>query len=508
MAIKRPTREQLSDIAAGFGFHVDSRQLAEYDDALQANFDAYDAIDALPDYLPVVAYPRTPGYRPEGDENRYGAWARKSTIHGAADGKLRGKTVAVKDNICVAGVPMRNGASTFEGYVPDIDATVVTRVLDAGGTIAGKATCEYYCFSGGSHTSASGPVHNPRKAGHSSGGSSSGSGALVASGEVDMALGGDQGGSVRIPSAYCGVYGMKPTHGLVPYTGAMPIEATVDHLGPMTSTVLDNALLLDVIAGDDGLDPRQRALSPRTDYLGAIRDGIAGLRIGILREAFGLANAEKVVDEAVLVAAHRLRKLGASVEEVSVPLHAAGTAIWLPIAAEGATQQMMKGNSHGFNWGGLYVTGMIDHHAGWRERADELPDTVKVTMLLGEYFTSRYRGRYYAKCQNLARRLRSAYDAALQSYDVLVMPTVPMRASKLPEPGCAMSESLTRAFEMLANTAPFDVSGHPAMSLPCGVADDLPIGLQLVGRRFDEATLYRCAYAYEQSSDWRQTTFA
>lgn len=216
MAIKRPTREQLSDIAAGFGFHVDARQLADYDDALQANFDAYDAIDALPDYLPTIAYPRTPGYRPEGDENRYGAWARKSTIHGAADGKLRGKTMAVKDNICVGGVPMRNGASTFEGYVPDVDATVVTRMLDAGATIAGKSTCEYYCFSGGSHTSASGPVLNPRKAGHSAGGSSSGSGALIASGEVDMALGSDQGGSVRIPSAYCGVYGMKPTHGLVP----------------------------------------------------------------------------------------------------------------------------------------------------------------------------------------------------------------------------------------------------------------------------------------------------
>ncbi len=147
MAIKRPTREQLAEIASGFGFHVDPRQLAEYDEALQANFDAYDAIDALPDYLPTVTYPRTPGYRPEGEENRYGAWAHKSVIQGATDGKLRGKTVAVKDNICVAGVPMRNGASTFEGYVPDVDATVVTRMLDAGATIAGKSTCEYYCLS-------------------------------------------------------------------------------------------------------------------------------------------------------------------------------------------------------------------------------------------------------------------------------------------------------------------------------------------------------------------------
>ncbi|RDJ99703.1 amidase [Paraburkholderia lacunae] len=505
MAIKRPTLAQISEIAAGFGFHLDEQELANYGEALQGNFDAYDAIDALPDHLPAVQYPRTPGYRPEGDENRFGAWQRKSVIRGAPDGKLKGKTVAIKDNVCVAGVPMMNGASTFEGYVPEIDATVVTRVLDAGATIVGKSVCEYFCFSGGSHTSTTGPVQNPRKPGHSTGGSSSGNGALVASGEVDMAIGSDQGGSVRIPSAYCGIVGMKPTHGLVPYTGAMPIEATVDHLGPMTNNVLDNALLLDVIAGGDGLDPRQLQLPASTDYSGGIRGGVAGLRIGILREGFGLANAEPLVDEAVRAAAQVLRKLGASVDEVSVPLHAAGLAIWLPIAAEGATQQMMKGNSHGFNWRGMYVTSMIDHHAGWRARADELPDTVKLTMVLGEYFTSRYNGRYYGKSQNLARRLRADYDAVLQSYDLLLMPTVPLRASKLPPAGCPMSESLSRAFEMLANTAPFDVSGHPAMSLPCGVAEDLPIGLQLVGRRFDEATIYRCAYAYEQAIDWQQT---
>ena len=144
--------------------------------------------------------------------------------------------MAVKDNICLAGVPMMNGASTLEGYVPDIDATVVARMLDAGGTIIGKARCENLCFSGGSHTSATGPVHNPHKTGYSAGGSSSGSAALVAAGEVDMAIGGDQGGSIRIPASYCGIYGMKPTYGLVPYTGVFPIEATIDHVGPMTAT--------------------------------------------------------------------------------------------------------------------------------------------------------------------------------------------------------------------------------------------------------------------------------
>lgn len=507
MAIKRPTQAQLAEVATSLGIHLSPAEIATYDEALQANFDAYDIVDTLPDYLPLVTYPRTPGYRPEGAENRFGAWHRKSVIQGAAGGPLHGKTVVIKDNICVAGVPMTNGASTFEGYVPDIDATVVTRVLDAGATVTGKAVCEYFCFSGGSHTSASGPVHNPRKAGYATGGSSSGNGALVASGEVDMAIGSDQGGSVRIPSSYCGIYGMKPTHGLVPYTGAMPIEATIDHLGPMTRNVRDNALLLDAIAGSDGLDPRQQEVPARTHCVDGIEAGIAGLRIGILREGFGLANSESVVDEAVRAAADVLRKLGARVEEVSVPLHASGTAIWLPIAAEGATQQMMKGNSHGFNWRGLYTTSMIDHHAGWRPRADELPDTVKLTMVLGEYFVSRYNGRYYGKGQNLARRLRADYDAAFAAFDLLLMPTLPIRASKLPAARCPIPESLTRAFEMLPNTAPFDVSGHPAMSLPCGIADGLPIGLQLVGRRHDEATIYRCAYAYEQALDWQDQLY-
>ena len=157
----------------------------------------------------------------------------------------------------LAGVPMMNGAATMEGYIPDIDATVVHRILDAGGTIVGKAHCEYFCLSGGSHTSATGPVHNPHKMGYSAGGSSSGSAVLVALGEVDMALGGDQGGSIRMPASFCGIYGMKPTHGLVPYTGIMPIEIYVDHTGPMTANVADNALLLEVLAGPDGYDPRQ-----------------------------------------------------------------------------------------------------------------------------------------------------------------------------------------------------------------------------------------------------------
>ncbi|MBX5455248.1 MAG: amidase, partial [Acidobacteriia bacterium] len=443
--------------------------------------------------------------RPLPEENPYNAWYVKVEIKGAPSGKLAGKKIALKDNICLAGVPMMNGASTLEGYVPEIDATVVTRILDAGGTIVGKTVCEYYCFSGGSHTSAPAPVHNPRRHGYSAGGSSSGSAAVVAAGEVPMALGGDQGGSIRMPSSYCGIYGMKPTHGLVPYTGIMPIELTLDHTGPMTATVEDNALLLEVLAGPDGLDPRQYGAAAQ-DYRAKLGKGVQGLRIGVVEEGFGHPQSQPKVDQLVRNAAERFKALGATVESVSIPLHRAGPAIWLPIAAEGATVQMMQGNGFGFNWQGLYLTSLMDKHAAWRERADELSDTLKNTMLLGHYGVTRYRGHYYAKAQNLVRRLRAAYDAALARFDLLLMPTLPMVATKLPDANAPVSEILARGFEMLPNTSPFDATHHPAMSIPCGLADGLPVGAMLIGKFFDEATIYQAAAAFERGVNWQQQT--
>ena len=167
--------------------------------------------------------------------------------------------------------------------MPDVDATVVERILDAGGEIAGKAVCEYYCVSGGSHTSSTGPVHNPRKRGYTTGGSSSGSAALVAAGDVDMAIGGDQAGSIRIPASHCGIVGLKPTFGLVPYTGIGLLEITLDTCGPMTANVRDNALLLEVIAGPDGLDTRQRGVAAGR-YTEALEGGVEGMRIAVIKE--------------------------------------------------------------------------------------------------------------------------------------------------------------------------------------------------------------------------------
>jgi amidase len=502
--VRRPTLEQMHDIVGSLHLSMSQGEVAEYLEVLEGTFQAYDRVNELPDYLPPVRYPRTPGYRPGANENPLNAWAVKTEVRGAAHGPLSGKRVVLKDNICLAGVPMMNGASTLEGYVPDIDATVVTRILDAGGTIVGKAHCEYFCLSGGSHTSALGPVHNPYKYGYSAGGSSSGCGALVGAGEVEMAIGGDQGGSIRMPASYSGCYGMKATHGLVPYTGVMPIEATIDHTGPMTATVGDNALLLEVIAGADGLDPRQYDVQvEKYSYTTGLGRGVSGMRIAMVTESFGWPSSEPDVDAKVREAAERLRAAGAIVEPLSIPMHRDGGAIWTPIALEGLVAQMMHGNGMGFNWKGLYTTSLLDAHANWRARADELSRTLKISMLAGEYFIKHHRGHFYAKAQNLGRLLRKTYDDVLARHDLLLMPTLPMKATPLPPANAPLALWCQRGFEMLPNTCPFDVTGHPAMNIPCGMSDGLPIGMMLVGKHYAETTIYRAAHAFEQLGDWR-----
>src|SRR3954454_17179671 len=283
---KLPTSGRLREISASYNFDLSDADVESFLGLMKGALTSYDSLDHLVEPAPEVRYPRAGGYRREPEDNPLGAWYYRCSIAGAQEGLLSGKRVVIKDNVCVAGVPMMNGTAVLEGHVPETDASVVTRILDAGANIIGKAVCESLCFSGGSHTSDTGPVLNPHDHSRSAGGSSSGSAALVASGECDMAIGGDQGGSIRIPSCWCGTYGLKPTHGLVPYTGAFPIELTLDHLGPIAATVADVALLLTAVAGEDGFDPRQKDVRVG-DYEGALNGNAQGLRIGVVAEGFG-----------------------------------------------------------------------------------------------------------------------------------------------------------------------------------------------------------------------------
>jgi len=500
MAITPPTSDDLAEIAERYRLGLDGSDVESFRTMIAGALASYDAVERLYAARRPEAPDRAYQWPAEAD-NELGAWYVTSEIKAADDGPLAGRRVAIKDNIEVAGLPMMNGSATVEGYVPRRDATVVTRVLDAGGTITGKAVCEDLCFSGGSHTSRTGPVRNPWDRTKSAGGSSTGSAALVAAGQADLALGGDQGGSVRIPSAFCGIVGHKPTHGLVPYTGAFPIENTLDHLGPITRSVRDAALLLGVLAGRDGLDPRQRTDPPAGGYLAGLDSGVAGVRIAVVEEGFGIPGlSQPGVDEAVRAAIRTLAGAGAAVSEISLPWHRDGLHVWNVIATDGATNQMIDGNAYGMNVPGLYDPELIAHYAqGRRDHAAEMSESLKLTMLLGRYAIDRYDGRHYAMARNLALDLAAAYDTALADADVLVMPTLPIVASTIPAADASREEKITRSLEMIPNTAPFDVSGHPATSVPAGLSDGLPVGLMIVGRRGADGMCLRVAQAYESA---------
>ncbi|MBC2769515.1 amidase [Pusillimonas minor] len=491
MAYAFPGPQGISEISEQLELDLTPEEVGEYHAYLSALTPAFRLIEQLPDELPAVKYPRTPGYRPEGAENPHNGWVVKSNIKGAPQGKLKGKTLAIKDSVMVAGVPMSNGASILDGYVPDIDATIVTRILDAGGEILGKASCEYLCIAGNSVTGVNGPVQNPRVPGRSTGGSSTGSAALVAAGDVDMAIGADQAGSIRMPASFCGIVGLKPTYGLVPYTGAASIEYTFDHVGPMTRTVADCALLLEVIAGEDGIDGRQRnvQVQPYTEALG---QGVKGLKIGVVQEGFARAETEAGVDDAVRAELKRLASMGAIVEEVSIPWHNIGSALWLPIGIEGSYHNIVRGHGVGYGGIGAYSLGFMKAYESWPAHASELAAPIKAVLLSGRVL-ERHGGRLYAKAQNLRRRLRAEYDAQLAKYDVLVMPTTPMTATPMPGPDAGPQEVVNRSWEMLLNTSPFDLTGHPAISVCCGEVEDRPVGFMVVGRHFDEQTVFRVA---------------
>ena len=503
MTFPRPTTDDLRAAAQRFSLRLADADLETYRELVDGSAAAYDLVEQLHEQTAPPG-PRGRASEPVAEaENALGAWYVRTEVAPTGRGALDGVRMAIKDNISVAGVAMMNGSRTVEGFVPTWDATVVERVLDAGASVVGKAVCESLCFSGASHTSDSGPVRNPWDPTRTSGGSSSGCAVLVATGEVDMAIGGDQGGSVRIPSAFCGTVGHKPTHGLVPYTGAFPIERTIDHLGPITRTVTDAARLLSVLAGwDDGRDPRQLLGVPGGDYAAESEGGVAGMRIGVVTEGFAHEGlSDPAVDERVRATIGRLSELGAVVEEVSVPWHRHGMAIWNVVATDGAAAQMIEGNGYGYNVSGWYDPELMAHYgAQWRERADDFSVTTKLVALGGGHSLSATHGRYYAMAQNLVPHLRRAYDDALAEVDVLVMPTLPITATTLVGPDDDLATSIARALEMIVNTAPTDSTGHPATSVPAGLVEGLPVGLMIVGRHFDDATCLRVARAVEEQA--------
>ncbi len=501
MPIATPTLENVQEISDMLGLRLGVRDAEVYAGFLAAMTAPYDRLDQMD--APHADRPRRGrvGCAPLPQENQYNAWAWLGPIEPTGKGLLSGCEIGVKDAICVAGMPARNGSSLLQDFVPDEDATVVTRVLAAGGTIKGKTACENLSFSGHSHTSDP-PVLNPRNIAHSSGGSSSGNGAAIAAGDIQMAIGCDQGGSVRIPASWCGVVGLKPTHGLVPYTGAFAMDATIDHCGPMGARVEDVARLLTVIAGPDGLDPRQtnRAIPSGVNYLDPLAQNRRPKRIGVIREGFGRPESEAETDRAVRAALKRLAASGVEIEEISVPAHLQCFDVWNAIVV-GGTSELMFGHDGLASFGEGYCNPrMLDAFAAWRRNPGDISVTAMPALLMGALMQRRYHGRHYAKAQSLLAAMRAGIDAALERFDALAMPTIPFRASAHPAPGASLAERVSLGLPMVGNTAPYNASGHPAITLPCGEHDGLPVGLMLIGRRFGEVDLLCAAEHFQRNA--------
>lgn len=501
-ALKPITLPELSDIARDLGFTCSEDELKEFKDVMNHESAVhYGRLMQLVSPTLPVKYPRTPGYKPPPEENKYNAWAWKCNIQGAPEGPLKGKRIGIKDTICVAGVPMTDGSIVMEGYVPEIDATGVTAVLDAGGTILGKTNSEYLCMSGSSWTCCTGPILNPFDTTRVAGGSSSGNAVLLAVNEIDMALGGDQGGSTRIPSCWCGVIGMKPTFGLVPYTGSKAIEITLDHVGIQTRTAADCAQLLEVIAGyDNGLDPRQPRDLQVPKYSKLLTEDLNGKKIGLVTEGFDTCEPDVV--DIVKGCANKLTKAGAVVEDVSIPMHADGIHIWAPIFMEGVYKCMIRGNGNGYLWKGFYAESLNEALSrGYKTKINDMSDPMKLLFFLGEYISRNYGNKFYGKCQNMVLELTRAYDVALQKYDVIVMPTLPYKPPKIPSKDSSVAARIKNSFGMTRNTGPFCSTGHPSLTVNAGFSEELPVGMMITGKHFDDATVLQVAHVVEKLRD-------
>lgn len=502
MPVTPPDRDQLKHAAEFHNLHLSDAELEQMSAVLADMAGLLSSLEERPVAAPPLKYPRrevlpSPGRH----EDRLNAILCRCKVQGAASGPLAGKRIALKDSILLSGIPLCCGSRVLEGYLPDRDATIVTRMLDAGAEIVAKTNMDDLALSATGDTSAFGPVLNPHSREHLAGGSSGGSAAALSYDGIDLALGGDQGGSIRVPASWCGVVGLKPTHGLVPYTDIIGLDNTIDHIGPMGRSAADVALLLEVIAGKDPLDPRQGEV-PVRQYRSELDLGLQGLRIGIVREGFGFAHSNPQVDAAARRALDAMAKLGATVREVSVPLHRELQGLLRAIVPEGLLATALSGGT-GYHHKGGYNS----HFAAFFgkrlvERADLMPPFVKLNLLLGTCLTRGYRGQLYTKGQLLRESLRADYDRVLGDADILAMPTTPVTALPL-DPNRSGLQLPGRGWLATTNTAPLDLTGHPALSIPCAKLEDLPVGLMLIGRQFEEATLLRAAHGFEQKIDWR-----
>jgi amidase len=510
----------LNEKAQKFSISVDQVQFINQELGLGLNSDqvllaaqACAAITSEYDFINNVADLKTPTKRKHSrpKSNKHNAWTYQCELRESKSGSLAGLTFAIKDSINLAGIPMAMGSELLDGWVPQTDATVVSRILANGGTILGKTTTENLCISGGSVTSWPLPVDNPAALGFSAGGSSSGSAAVVANNEVDVALGADQGGSIRIPAAFCGVLGHKPTHGLVPYTGIASLMPSLDHVGPIARSARNLALTLDAIAGPDQDDPRQAALRGPAPWPNGYQmcepeldKGVAGLRIGLLQEGFEITkNGETNGFPGSAAAAELVRKQtsllteqGAIVTPVSIPIHKDAAKIYGPILIDGAYQGLSLIAGRNFAGFGKDDSATQEISRRIAQSPEKVSLITAIVLIAGRHMELMDDGAVYSKASGQVSLLRNAYQNAFENFDALVCPAT--GPAGLPTKQTGLEENLlSETMSFYANTAATNLTGHPSTNVPVGLIDGLPVSAMITTNYWQDACAIRIAQALQ-----------
>ncbi len=495
-----PTLEQIANYATGQGLQVPPRHLDQEAARVAAFIRLFDRFSELEDtWVPrPVRHGRDQGWIPNRDEDPYNAIIRFCEVRGAERGPLANMRIGVKDTVPVAGVPMTQGIRDACPPIPIEDAVVVERLLDAGASITAKTNVALF------GKAPFGWTRNPCNPRFSAGASSSGSAAAVAAGIVDAALGVDEGGSIRGPAASCGIVGMKATHGLVPSHGLPHQCHGLEHIGPMTKSVYDSATMLEVMAGSDWRDPlSMRAGCPKIgNYTNTEQLGIHGLRIGVVADALEPIGCTLATLAAFDDAQELLSKLGAELVIVSVPLWNDAPTIWLAAYTFGLTAMTDRPGAGHLS---EFDTDELARQLAKSPVAEQnLPFGRHTLPLTFEHLRREYRCVPFARAHNLRLALRHQLDSVLSDVDVLITPTLPTGPQELGIENQKVEKVSNDRFGYgtgLATCSPANLTGHPALTVPSAVGDNgLPTGLQIIGRHFDERTIYQAAFAFEASS--------
>ncbi|MHC1584672.1 MAG: Asp-tRNA(Asn)/Glu-tRNA(Gln) amidotransferase subunit GatA [Candidatus Syntropharchaeia archaeon] len=425
--------------------------------------------------------------------------AREIDKNGEA-GKLSGIPIAIKDSISTKGLRTTCASKILENYIPPYDAHVIEELKRNGAIIIGKTNMDEFSMGSSTETSYFGPTKNPWDLERVPGGSSGGSAAAVASGEADMALGSDTGGSIRCPASFCGIVGLKATYGLISRYGLIAYANSLEGIGPMAKNVHDTALLLEVISTKDERDSTQ--IGSEGGYLNSLREDVSDIRIGVPKEFFG-EGVHPEVEKSVWNAVHLLEELGAEYEEVEMPSLRYALASYYVIAMSEASSNLARFD--GLRYGPKFE-GNEDWHTTFSKiRAEGFGKEVKRRILLGTYALSAgYYGKYYLKALKVRTLIKNDFERILKDFNVLLTPTMPFPAFKIGE---RIKDPLS-LYMADVNTVPVNLAGVPSISIPCGFCEGLPVGLGIIGRYFDEKTILRVAFTFERNTDYNERRIA